>query len=98
MSRRPWKPATPRRGGWNPAWGLCPATQKRNYPDRATARRGLRLNGEIHGGSIYRCNKPGCGAYHITHYPPNVQRAIGYLLASLEDDRRKAKRKRKRRE
>lgn len=91
MSRRPWKPAIPRRGGWNPAWGLCPVQGKRCFPDRGTARRGLRLNGEIHGGSVYRCNH--CDQYHVTHYPPNVQRAIGYLLASLEDDRRKGRRK-----
>lgn len=68
---------------WMPEWGLCGAgTEKRSYPSRHEAKKDART---IHG-TAYRCPLYGCGHYHITHYPPRVNRAIRLLLESLRAD------------
>lgn len=77
----------PRRGAWHPEMGRCPVTRKRQFPTRAIARRAVRILGpQAGGGSLYRCDA--CGFYHVSHYPPNVARAIQYLLDSLRHDRK----------
>lgn len=73
---------------WRPEWGRCPKTGKRSYPSRAQARTACRGVGT---GTLYRCAH--CDQFHLTSYPPNVARAITYLLESLRDERRAEKRK-----
>lgn len=88
------KTHTPRRGPWNAEWGRCPTTGKRSYPSRGLARRAVSIIAAGKGGaSLYRC--PDCRQYHTSSYPPNVARAMSYLLESLAEDRRKAKRGKK---
>jgi hypothetical protein len=70
---------------WHPGMGKCSQPpHKRSYPSRKAAAKAQ----AVHGGSYYRCRA--CGDYHLTSYPPNVQRAITLLTESLRDDRRKA--------
>lgn len=76
---------------WRPEWGRCPLRPfKRCYPCRKMARTAVRGLGV---GTIYRCED--CGKYHLTSYPPNVARAITYLLDSLRCDRRNQIKERK---
>lgn len=75
---------------WHPGMGKCPLPpHKRRYPSRKTAAKAQ----DAHGGSYYRCKNPGCGGYHLTHYPPNVQRAINLLIESIRHDREQERRK-----
>lgn len=75
-------PFTPRRGGWQSAFGKCATTGKRCYPSRGVARRARRLTPKDQGGgSSYRCRH--CGKYHLSTYPANVMAAIRYLLRSM---------------
>lgn len=70
---------------WRSEWGTCayPAGQhKRSYPSRHEAIKDARTIG----GTAYKCRLPGCRAYHITRYPPRVNKAIKLLLESLRED------------
>lgn len=81
-------PFTPRRGAWQSGFGRCDNTGKRCYPNRGVARRARRLTPKDQGGgSVYRCRH--CGEYHLTTYPPNVIRAIRYLLNSMSKAERR---------
>lgn len=81
-------PFTPRRGGWQSAFGRCTTTGKRAFPNRGVARRARRLTPKDQGGGdIYRCRY--CDKYHLTTYPANVMRAIRYLLRSLTPHERR---------
>lgn len=90
MSLRPihrTKTASPKGpiAAWRSEWGTCayPAGQgKRSYPTRHEAIKDARAIG----GTAYKCRFPGCKSYHITHYPPKVNRAIKLLLDSLRAD------------
>lgn len=75
---------------WRPEWGRCPKNGKRSYPKRSLARTACRGVGS---GTPYRCQH--CGDYHLTSYPPNVARAISYLIESMRDDRRQETRQRR---
>lgn len=68
--------------GWRGAYGRCPQPpHKRSYPTRHNAKRMARHTG----GSAYQC--PHCSDWHLSHYPPNVQRAIAYLINSLKGEK-----------
>lgn len=67
---------------WQEVWGKCAQPpHKRRWPERHKAKRVARHTG----GSAYQC--PHCGDWHLTHYPPRVQRAITYLINSLKGEK-----------
>lgn len=76
--KRPVRKSYAARVKWHPGMGRCHDTGKRCFPNRAKARVEQRIRGL---GGVYRCSR--CDKYHITSYPPNVMRAILYLLRSL---------------
>lgn len=63
---------------WRAEWGRCPATGKRNYPKRDTARKDAHRAGHLH---PYKCEH--CGNYHTT----SQDRKITKLYKLLKDSK-----------
>jgi hypothetical protein len=57
----------------------CPSTGKRGYKSRHDAKVIARRMGEHY--TVYRCPAATCRAYHVTHYPERIQKAIAMVKA-----------------